>query len=138
MVGKDCHLYGEEYSIKSMELENDVVFPGLVDQEDLPAFYNLADLYLYPTIIEAFPIPTTEAMVCGCPIVTSHDTGLQELTGDAAVHVDPKDPVQIADAIDQVLNVITRVEEKAHSSMMLPHFFMMQKQICRKQLGMNY
>jgi glycosyltransferase involved in cell wall biosynthesis len=103
MVGKDCERYGEDYKIDELGIAEDVMFPGLVDQKDLPAFYNLASLYLYPTIIEAFPIPITEAMTCGTPIVTSHGTGLEELAGDAALRVDPLDPEEIAGAIHRVL-----------------------------------
>lgn len=99
VVGKNCQRYATDYDIAGMGIAESVVFPGLVDQAELPAFYNLADLYLYPTIIEAFPIPITEAMACGCPIVTSHDTGLQEISGEAALHVDPRDPHAISQAI---------------------------------------
>lgn len=104
VVGRDCHLYGNEYDLAELDIENDVIFTGLVEQKDLPAFYSLAELYLYPTIIEAFPIPTTEAMACGCPIVTSHGTGLEELTHGVSVTVDPLDSEEIAAAIKQVQN----------------------------------
>src|SRR5918996_899727 len=103
IVGKDCHRYGAEHRIDELGIAEDVIFTGLVDQSDLPAFYNLAALYLYPTIIEAFPIPITEAMSCGTPIITSHGTGLEELAGDAALKVDPRDPVAIAEAAHRVL-----------------------------------
>lgn len=98
VVGRDCHLYAKEHDLEALGVADDVIFTGLVDQKELPAFYNLAQLYLYPTIIEAFPIPTTEAMVCGCPIVTSNGTGLQELTEGVSVTVDPTDTDGIADA----------------------------------------
>ncbi len=102
VVGRDCHLYGEEYDLDALGMKSDVFFTGLVDQLDLPAFYSLAELYLYPTIIEAFPIPTTEAMVCGCPIVTSNSTGLKELTEGVSLAVDPLDSNAIAEAIMKV------------------------------------
>ncbi|MDO8948596.1 MAG: glycosyltransferase family 1 protein [Desulfocapsaceae bacterium] len=104
VVGRDCHRYGEEHDLKALGIQDDLVFPGLVPQEDLPAFYSLAKLYLYPTIIEAFPIPTTEAMACGCPIVTSKGTGLEELTHGVSVAVDPLDSQAIANAMKKVLN----------------------------------
>jgi glycosyltransferase involved in cell wall biosynthesis len=107
VVGRDCHQYGEEYNLREMGLAEEVLFPGYVEQSDLPALYNLADLYLYPTLIEAFPVPITEALACGRPIVTSQDTGLREIAGDAAVLVDPTDPREIADA---VCNVLTNEE----------------------------
>ncbi len=103
VVGRDCDLYGKKYDLKAMGIEEDIIFTGLVPQEVLPAFYSLASLYLYTTIIEAFPIPTTEAMACGCPIVTSIGTGLEELTHGVAVAVDPLDSNAIAGAINKVL-----------------------------------
>ncbi len=104
VVGRDCERYGEDHDLKDLGIENDLIFPGLVPQADLPAFYSLAKLYLYPTIIEAFPIPTTEAMACGCPIVTSNGTGLAELTHGVSLAVDPLDSQAIAEAIKKVLD----------------------------------
>jgi glycosyltransferase involved in cell wall biosynthesis len=103
VAGKDCYRFSEEYNIRNGGLEKDVVFPGYIDQSDLPALYTLADLYLYPSFIEAFPIPICEALACGCPIVTSRDTGCGEIAGDAALLVDPADPAEIAGAICKVL-----------------------------------
>ncbi|MDD3813787.1 MAG: glycosyltransferase family 1 protein [Desulfocapsaceae bacterium] len=104
VVGRDCDRYGEDHDLQGMGIQDDLIFPGLVPQADLPAFYSLAKLYLYPTIIEAFPIPTTEAMICGCPIVTSNGTGLAELTHGVSLAVNPLDSQAIADAIKKVLN----------------------------------
>lgn len=103
VVGRDCNRYGEEHDLQALGIKDDIIFPGLVPQEDLPAFYTLAKLYLYTTIIEAFPIPTTEAMACGCPIVTSNGTGLEELTHGVSLAVDPLDSRAIADAMNKVL-----------------------------------
>jgi glycosyltransferase involved in cell wall biosynthesis len=103
IVGKDCDRYGAEHNIDQLGIAKDVIFTGLVDQSDLPVFYNLAAVYLYPTIIEAFPIPITEAMACGTPIVTSHGTGLEELAGDAALKVNPLEPSEIAQAVHRLL-----------------------------------
>ncbi len=104
VVGRDCDRYAEEHDLKTLGIEEDVIFTGLVPQADLPAFYSLAKLYLYTTIIEAFPIPTTEAMICGCPIVTSNGTGLEELTHGVSLAVDPLDSQAIADAVNTVLS----------------------------------
>lgn len=103
VVGRDCYRYGEEHDLEYLNIKDDILFPGLVPQADLPAFYSLAKLCLYPTIIEAFPIPTTEAMACGCPIVTSNGTGLEELTHDVSLAVDPLNSQAIADAMKKVL-----------------------------------
>jgi glycosyltransferase involved in cell wall biosynthesis len=102
--GKECHQFREEYHLNDQPYGADVLFPGWLDQMDLPAIYTLASLYLYPSNLEAFPIPLTEAMACGTPIVTSNVNGLSEISGDAAVQVDPCDPQAIARAMDNVLS----------------------------------
>jgi glycosyltransferase involved in cell wall biosynthesis len=95
--------FRSEYGIPDDGWGRDVRFPGWLDQQDLPAIYSQADLYLYASNLEAFPIPLTEAMACGTPIVTSNVNGLDEIAGDAAVQVDPTDPGAIAAAIERVL-----------------------------------
>jgi glycosyltransferase involved in cell wall biosynthesis len=101
--GKDCHLFRNEYNLPDDGYGRDILFPGWLEQTDLPAIYTLSDLYLYPSNLEAFPIPITEAMACGTPIITSNVNGLQEIAGDAALLVDPQDASAIADAILQLL-----------------------------------
>jgi glycosyltransferase involved in cell wall biosynthesis len=102
--GKDCHRLRDKYAIPDDGYGRDVLFPGWIDQADLPAVYTLADLYLYPSNLEAFPIPLTEAMACGTPIITSNANGLEEIAGDAALLVDPRDEAAIADAISRLLS----------------------------------
>ena len=102
--GKDCYLFKAEYGIPDDGYGADILFPNWIDQQDLPAVYSLADLFLYPSNLEAFPIPLTEAMACGTPIVTSNVNGLEEIAGDAAVLVDPGDFVAIANALCHVLS----------------------------------
>jgi glycosyltransferase involved in cell wall biosynthesis len=101
--GKDCERFREDFAIPDSEWGRDVLFPGWLDQSDLPAIYSAADLFLYPSNQEAFPIPITEAMTCGTPIVTSRANGLLELAGDAALLVDPNDADEIAAAVQRVL-----------------------------------
>jgi glycosyltransferase involved in cell wall biosynthesis len=101
--GKGCDRFRAEYRIPDDGYGQDIHFPGWIDQKDLPAIYSLADLFLYPSFSEAFPIPITEALACGTPIITSTLNGLQEIAGDAALAVDAAVPEEIADAIGQVL-----------------------------------
>jgi glycosyltransferase involved in cell wall biosynthesis len=102
--GKDCHLFRQDYEIFETSLDQDIVFPGWIDQTDLPAVYTLADLYFYPSNLEAFPIPVTESMACGTPLVTSDVNGLREIAGDAALFVDPEDDRDMANALGRVLS----------------------------------
>jgi glycosyltransferase involved in cell wall biosynthesis len=101
--GKDCHLLQSEYGIPGDGYGKDMLFPGWIDQKDLPAVYSLADLYLHPSNLEAFPQPVVEAMACGTPLITSNANGLVEIAGDAALFVNPNDASEISDAIYQVL-----------------------------------
>jgi glycosyltransferase involved in cell wall biosynthesis len=111
--GKDCFRFRRDYGIPDDRYGGDILFPGWIDQSDLPAIYSLADLYLYPSNLEAFPIPITEAMACGTPIITSRANGLEEIAGSAAVLIDPDNPEEIAEAVQRVL---TTPELQAHLS----------------------
>ena len=101
--GQDCEQYREEYGLLANGYGRDIHFPGWIDQADLPAVFSMADLFLYPSNLEAFPIPITEAMACATPIVTSDQNGLSEVAGEAAVRVDPGDAPAIAGAVQRVL-----------------------------------
>lgn len=102
--GKDCHLFRAEYGVPTDGYGKDILFPDWIDQTDMPAVFSLASLYLYPSNLEAFPIPLTEAMACGTPILTSNVNGLKEIAGDAAILMDPNDTESIADGIAQILS----------------------------------
>ena len=102
--GKDCHLFRDEYAIPTEGYGEDILFPGWMDQMDMPAVFSLADLYLYPSNLEAFPIPLTEAMICGTPILTSNVNGLKEIAGDAALLIDPNDTEGIANGMARILS----------------------------------
>jgi glycosyltransferase involved in cell wall biosynthesis len=80
-----------------------IICPGFIPGEDLPVFYNAACLVVYPTLYEGFGFPVLEAMACGTPVVASNDSSLPEVAGDAALLVDPRNPKEIADAIQRVL-----------------------------------
>ena len=102
--GKDCHLLKDRYGVPEDGYGRDIHFPGWMDQRDLPAVYSLADLFLYPSNLEAFPIPITEAMACGVPIVTSNLNGLEEIAGDAALLVDADDAAMMAEAMSRIVD----------------------------------
>ncbi|MDP3980819.1 MAG: glycosyltransferase family 1 protein [Chlamydiota bacterium] len=101
--GKDCYKFMADYQVPSDGYGKDILFPGWIDQKDLPAIYSLASLYLYPSNVEAFPIPLTEAMTCGTPVITSNLNGLKEIADDGALFVDADNPQEIADALEKVL-----------------------------------
>jgi glycosyltransferase involved in cell wall biosynthesis len=81
-----------------------VTLLGYVADEDLPALYAAADCFVFPSFAEGFGFPVLEAMACGTPVVTSDTTSLPELTGGAALLVDPADVDAIAEAVAAVIS----------------------------------
>jgi glycosyltransferase involved in cell wall biosynthesis len=82
--------------------ERDVRFLGQIPDEDLPALYSGARLFVYPSLYEGFGIPLVEAMACGCPIVASNTSSIPEVVQDAGLFVSPRRPEEFADAILRV------------------------------------
>jgi glycosyltransferase involved in cell wall biosynthesis len=101
--GKGCERLRNRYAIPDQGYGRDIIFPGWIAQEDLPAVYSQARAFFYPSNLEAFPIPLTEAMACGVPIITSNVNGPEEIAGEAAVYVDPGNPAEAARALARVL-----------------------------------
>ncbi len=66
-----------------------VILPGRLAQNDLPALYRQADVLAMPSLDETFGLPVLEAMAFGCPVLTSNISSMAEVAGDAAVLVDP-------------------------------------------------
>jgi len=89
--------------IDRLNLQDEVIFPGYIPEEDLVKFYNAADLFVYPSLYEGFGLPPLEAMACGTPVVTSNTSSLPEVVGDAGIMVDPLDVDALADSMHQVL-----------------------------------
>lgn len=80
----------------------DVSFLGFVPLEDLVALYRGAFALSYVTFFGPENLPTLEAFALGCPVVASDVSGAREQLGDAALFVDPRNPMQIAAAIKKL------------------------------------
>jgi glycosyltransferase involved in cell wall biosynthesis len=76
---------------------------GRVSDEELVALYRGAAAYVDATLYEGFGLQPLEAMACGAPVVGSNSTSIPEITGDAALLVDPRDPAALAGALVRVL-----------------------------------
>ena len=90
--------------INAPELIDKIHLTGYVVNTDLPAIYNLCEIFLYPSLRESFGIPMLEAMRCGAPVITSNTSSMPEVSGNAALIIDPFKPEEITDAIIKILN----------------------------------
>jgi glycosyltransferase involved in cell wall biosynthesis len=77
----------------------EVTWLGDVSDEELAALYRGARCLVYASLYEGFGIPVAEALACGCPIVTSRASPMEEIAGADAVYVDPTDVESIRSGI---------------------------------------
>lgn len=100
------------YDYRSLLLEEvddeDVIariqFLGYIPQENMPAVYSGASVFVYASLFESFGLPQIEAMRCGVPVVAGNCGAMLEVTEQKAVHVDPTDVKALTEAIDKILN----------------------------------
>jgi glycosyltransferase involved in cell wall biosynthesis len=91
-------------AVHNHKLHKHVRFLGYLPDDTLAILYRLAAVFVFPSLYEGFGLPPLEAMACGTPVVTSNVSSLPEVTGDAAVLVDPYDVQSITDGIAKVLS----------------------------------
>ncbi len=89
--------------VRGWGLEKKIIFPGYIPDEHLPALYQSARLFIFPSKYEGFGLPVLEAMSYGVPVVSSSFTALPEVVGDAGLMFDPDNPDEMADAMERVL-----------------------------------
>jgi len=84
-------------------IENRVMEIGYVDDQEMPYYYSLADLYVHPSLLEGFGLPLTEAMACGTPVVATRVGAVPEVVGDCGVLVPPRNADILAKAVNTLL-----------------------------------
>lgn len=106
-IGRPLYPFQRQANLRligELGLEQAVTFVDYVPDEDLPLFYNAAEVTLLPSIAEGFGFPVIESMACGTPVVCSNTSSLPELAGDAALLVAPRNVEGIACAILNILD----------------------------------
>lgn len=91
--------------IKVQELCGDkknIMRVGFINDEDLVGLYNIATVFVMPSLYEGFGLPILEAMSCGCPVITSKEGSLKEVAGDAAFYVDAYETESIGKGLKKV------------------------------------
>lgn len=90
--------------IGDKELINHIHLTGYVVNTDLPAIYSLCKIFLYPSLRESFGIPMLEAMRCGVPVITSDTSSMPEVSGNAALIVNPYNSEEITTGMVRLMN----------------------------------
>jgi len=115
--GKGWYYESVYATVERLGLRRWVIFPGYVPWEELPLWYNAAELFVYPSLYEGFGLPPLEAMACGVPVVVSNVSSLPEVVGEAGVLVDPQDPQGLAVAMEELLADPARRRELAEAGL---------------------
>ncbi|MDW7696018.1 glycosyltransferase family 1 protein (plasmid) [Flammeovirgaceae bacterium SG7u.111] len=115
LVITDCteqHIDDLLKSINAVEVKSSIKIVDYVPFSEIPYIYNLATVFVYPSLRESFGMPILEGMACGTPVVTSSTSSMPEIAGGAALLSDPFDHFQIADCISSYLGSSKLCEEK--------------------------
>lgn len=114
-LGRDIHLIAigkrtpytetvEEY-IKDNNMQQQVSILNNVPFEDLPGFYQMADLFIYPSFFEGFGIPIIEALHSNVPVIAATGSCLEEAGGPDSLYVEANDVNDLSEKIDWVLSI---------------------------------
>ncbi|MEZ0540707.1 glycosyltransferase family 4 protein [Fibrella arboris] len=87
----------------TMALKPDIILCGYIPNTLLPTVYNLATVFLCPSLRESFGLPILESMACGTPVLTASTSAMPEVAGDAALLADPASPEAMADQLARLL-----------------------------------
>lgn len=91
-------------ALKDSPYKEDIFILGFVPNVDVVQLLVQAYACVFPSLHEGFGLPVLEAMAAGCPVVTSSQTALPEVGGEAVLYADPHDAEAIANQIVQLLN----------------------------------
>jgi glycosyltransferase involved in cell wall biosynthesis len=97
---------------RELKIEEFIVTPGWIPEEDKPLLYGAARVFVYPSRYEGFGLPVLEAMACGTPVVTTNVSSLPELCGPNAFQVDPDDTRHLASPL-----IALTIQEETHNDM---------------------
>lgn len=114
-------------SMGAPNLRSKIHLTGYIPNQDLPAIYAKATVFLYPSLRESFGLPILEAMACGCPVITSNTSSMPEIAGDAATLIDPFDTKSLAEAIQHLLLNASKRQELISKGLTRPPMFSYRK-----------
>ncbi|MEH2394495.1 MAG: glycosyltransferase family 1 protein [Nostoc sp.] len=105
LIGKKGWNYEPVFAaIENSLWANKIHHLNYLSNELVALFYSKADVFVYPSYYEGFGLPVLEAMTLGAAVISSNTSSIPEVTGDAAILVDPNNPIQLAEAILKVIS----------------------------------
>jgi glycosyltransferase involved in cell wall biosynthesis len=102
-------------------------FLGFVPHDHLPMLFNLAQLFIMPSLLEGFGLTLLEAMACGCPAIVSKTGSCPELGGEAVILADPCDPTDFSEKVTHVLGNVTLRGELQQKGLERASFFIWER-----------
>lgn len=104
LVGGKGWLYDDIFrQVQALGLTERVIFTGYVPDDDLPLWYNAAELLVFPSVYEGFGLPVVEAMACGTPVIAANSSSIPEAVGEAGLLFAPDDVATLANQMTAVL-----------------------------------
>ncbi len=90
--------------IKRLGLGGDVIMLEKISFKALTRFYNIADLFVFPSLYEGFGLPAVEALASGVPVIASDTSSLKEIVGGSGLLFKPGDDLNLSELILKVLD----------------------------------
>lgn len=105
IIGKRGWKWQEIFRTREqLKLLDRVKILGYVPDEELPLFYNGAEIFIFPSLYEGFGLPVLEAMACGTPVISSNASSLLEVGGDAVLYFNPHSLDELVSKIEYLLS----------------------------------
>lgn len=105
LLGKAGYGYGRvRQTFEESKYKDSVILPGWVEQEDIPFLMAGASAFVFPSFYEGFGIPVLEALAAGVPVIASASSSLPEVSGGAALLINPCKPSEIAAALSEIVS----------------------------------
>ena len=98
-------------SFDKIVLDESIIVLGYVSNEQLQYLYSKASLFIFPSLFEGFGIPPLEAMILGCPVLSSNTTAVPEVLGDACEYFDPHNVNDLVYKLEELVNDKSRLQD---------------------------
>jgi alpha-1,3-rhamnosyl/mannosyltransferase len=108
-------------------IEREAIYLGYVPEDELPGLTAGAMVFVYPSLYEGFGFPVAQAMAAGVPVLTSNNSCLPEITGGAAILIDPMSAAGIASSLTRMLESESLLADLAARGRMRADVFRWEK-----------